>query len=543
MLMGEDAVERHLMSADKMQKKVRLMKGRNNYVHKVFGDDIPATEKVIEDFGCSYGGVSGRVFFTQNYILFCNGELLNPSKLVKSKLALYKVTGATKESGVLLPSSICVTDEEGFMHKYTGFAALVRNKAFAVLEHLMQHQPLYATLRAQAPQAEPEKAAPAPRPASAPPQVRQMEEELDYLSGRWGELSQGWEEQKRAQRASAALYEKPDTALVKDAIRTVYEINNIGKNVITRMDEQATMIDNVEDHLDDTAANIRNGDVKLDSVDSIAGAVVGSLKGTVKARHHERVRAGLDGEKYYDIPILVKHSLGALQHAVLRLGPNEFCCVDPVKDTSFVGSVMRTGFWKTLSGGDSLKEAPEGEMPLMRDYKYSYDSVGAVVIRCRPQHIDIRFHDGTERFRCMTSYVQAVANEMVLRCGASRVSVIFEPHARRFQYNDEKLRRMIKLKPPRVAGLECDNTFVIQDFEKTTDTVITNAPKEVADALDEQDKGVDELQELMRHVNANTDHIGRESRRQVEQLKHVNALASDVNASASKTAHKAHRME
>jgi hypothetical protein len=51
------------------------------------------------------------------------------------------------------------------------------------------------------------------------------------------------------------------------------------------------------------------------------------------------------------------------------------------------------------------------------------------------------------------------------------------------------LRRMIKLKPPRISGIECDNTFVIQEFEKATDNLITNAPQEVAAALDEQDQG------------------------------------------------------
>lgn len=65
----------------------------------------------------------------------------------------------------------------------------------------------------------------------------------------------------------------------------------------------------------------------------------------------------------------------------------------------------------------------------LKNMEYVYSVVGAVVMRARHQHLDIRFNDGTERFRCMSSFVQGITNELVIK--APHIGVVFEPGTKR----------------------------------------------------------------------------------------------------------------
>lgn len=67
--------------------------------------------------------------------------------------------------------------------------------------------------------------------------------------------------------------------------------------------------------------------------------------------------------------------------------------------------------------------------------------------------ITISFHNGIDRFRCCTSFVQAVVNEIVLRTKQGQVSVVFEPGVKEFQYGSLVIRSQT-LKSSRGASLD-----------------------------------------------------------------------------------------
>jgi len=58
---------------------------------------------------------------------------------------------------------------------------------------------------------------------------------------------------------------------------------------------------------------------------------------------------------------------------------------------------------------------------LLPEYGWAYNSVDAIVMRSRPEHCDIRFKGPKERFRLMTSYLQILTNELVLRTPKGQV--------------------------------------------------------------------------------------------------------------------------
>jgi hypothetical protein len=95
---------------------------------------------------------------------------------------------------------------------------------------------------------------------------------------------------------------------------------------------------------------------------------------------------------------------------------------------------------------------------LVSGHKYLYTEVADIVMRVRPEHADIRYwpvfclliclffilfdveadliirFNGKERFRMMSSYLQIITNELVLRSKESNheIQVIFEPQSRKF---------------------------------------------------------------------------------------------------------------
>lgn len=62
---------------------------------------------------------------------------------------------------------------------------------------------------------------------------------------------------------------------------------------------------------------------------------------------------------------------------------------------------------------------------------WNYGDVRCIIIRSRPLHADICFKDNMQRIRLMSSYLQIIVNELVLR---GDPLVLFEPNAQVFEY-------------------------------------------------------------------------------------------------------------
>lgn len=69
-------------------------------------------------------------------------------------------------------------------------------------------------------------------------------------------------------------------------------------------------------------------------------------------------------------------------------------------------------------------------------FKYFLADIESIWVRARPEHADIRFLERTNkpRFRFMSSYLQIITNELILRGKDSNatIDVVFEPGVLKF---------------------------------------------------------------------------------------------------------------
>lgn len=201
--------------------------------------------------------------------------------------------------------------------------------------------------------------------------------------------------------------------------------------------------------------------------------------------------------KPMDIEILCKNKDDSFTPALLRLFKDNFQCIDPT-----TGRVLQN------------------------DYAWNYDFIDCVVMRARHEHMDIRFHPPRDRFRCMSSYLQVITNELVLRGPKDKIKVIFEPGVRTFAYKDPRISMQ-----PTVSRATAATGFVRNDArQKTSDLLSSNADPQLRKDLDETDGVIDEISDALSvmHDQALT---GREEIiRQTEQLDRVNRKVDQANA-------------
>lgn len=214
-------------------------------------------------------------------------------------------------------------------------------------------------------------------------------------------------------------------------------------------------------------------------------------------------------EKFTDVPILVKHSNDYLEPSLLRFGNKKFFCVNT----------------------DSL---------VMKQYTYGYVQVSSIIMRARHQHVDIRFHDGTDRFRCCTSFVQAVVNEIVLRTKPGQVTVVHEPGTKQFQYGSLAIRDQT-LQASRDNTWSAEGGF-FQAPKADSSKIITNAPEEIKDQLKKQDDQINALTDVVGDFGAITNAIKTEAEREIDQLNYIHEKTNSALKKANKDAYRAAKL-
>jgi len=491
--------------SDIILEKAKKMAEKTKLVHDLF--KVPESEKVIQDYRCTLkkpqNSFTGRLFITQNYMLF-----LSKDQQVKDSMAFYRVVGITKEKASLVIPAIGVELDTGKI-LLKGF--LHRDEAFNLLNHLINYQPTYVYLNEEQ-------------------LVNHIKKEMavkgnekkakdinpkdfiakDEFQGRWGDFAN---EIKKP--VTAADYEQVDLKTGDQALKTAMEIREMGAETLTRLKEQAEALDRIERNVGETKNNLDRGDRIIDGVSSVGGHLKNLVTpdmyknkyGAYEAK--DRTVVVEERENFTDVPILMKHSNDYLEPALLRFGDKNFHCVNT-----------------------------EGQK--VKTYVYGYVQVATIIVRARHQHVDIRFHDGTERFRCCTSFVQAVVNEIVLRTKPGQVTVVHEPGTKKFQYGSLAIREQT-LQASRDDTWSAEGGF-FQTPKSDVSKIISDAPDEVQTKLKMQDDQINTLADVVGDLKNINKALLTETKREVEQLDDIHKQVNKTLKVANKDAYRAKKL-
>lgn len=497
-------------------EKAMTMKEKNEYIRDTF-PDMPKTEVVVQNYRGSYhrsleeAGTSGKLWVTANFLLFCTNELYN-----RSMVPLEQIRTLTRRKAFLIFNSVIEIElVDGTSRLLSGL--FHRDELYYLLEYLRHYTPLY--FKCKSPEALQEGTFQV-RAAPASSRAEQADEE-DLLDGRWGSARDS------IRVGAAEQYDKVEVGVSEECVGIVEEVAHMGLEVRGRMEDQARSIDRMDRSLLEADDNVKKGQRQMRGVESIGGQVVNLVQSPFQRKlgayeAPDRDSGSQDSENYYDVPILAKHPNDSLQPSVLRFGDTHFVAVD----------------------------CEDPALPQLRTYKYNYPDVCSVVLRARPYHLDIRFHGEQPRFRCMSSYVQMIANELFLRTRDARSSsskgcdVVFEPGVRVFGYGDPLLRTYALESALDEAHFDAGEKalFRARRFQKTTEEVVTKADPKTRSDLDKVDENLAKIQERMSQVYKTTEDIHDEGVRQVEQLRGINKKADKVLLEEHKAAHRAHQL-
>ena len=139
---------------------------------------------------------------------------------------------------------------------------------------------------------------------------------------------------------------------------------------------------------------------------------------------------------------------------------------------------------------------------------------------------------------------------MYLRCKASNPTtsfkVIFEPNNKTFEFGSLILRRQIRLKSSRDISVPHNYAFK-GPVPRITDSIIINAPKKILQALDEQDDGIEQIQNELCKVSHLADRIStktKDSNVKLEQtLQNFDQTTSKVISAKEKVAEHNRKMD
>lgn len=226
---------------------------------------------------------------------------------------------------------------------------------------------------------------------------------------------------------------------------------------------------------------------------------------------------------YVDIEILQKReahnlSVSSMEPVRLRLGKSEF------------------GFIQY-----------ENNQLLEPNLKWPYTIVQKLVIREKPMHMYIYF-TGTgdqkeQRVNVVSSYLQLVTNELLLRCTHHKKVVIpveFEKRATTFDYGDPILSLAPATQNTTRQQLSGgDSGFQRRtDYGKTSDLLSPNVAPEVKRELDQTDKDLDDLLDVVGDIEHIAINMGESIKHQTDQINRMNDKVDNLSVRTKENSQK-----
>jgi len=283
--------------------------------------------------------------------------------------------------------------------------------------------------------------------------------------------------------------QKVETQLSKEALRLMTETTNMGSNVLVSLQTQQEQLDRIEEGVDNIHNNLDKTKEYIKSIKSLPHYIGNSLKNRKKritAEPIDRTRS----KNLLNVEILCKMPDDSFSVGVLLFDENEFSCIDPDTDRLISEEMI-----------------------------YNYDLVDKIVMRARREHMDIRFNNDKPRFRLMSSYLQIITNEIVLRCKKDQVQVIFEPSVEKFEYGNPKI---ITKQTPSIRKNITSGFFHRVESRQTSSLLSDNVDDQTKQDLDETDKDLDQISNLLGDLNGISLTINKVVDNQTDQLDRIN---------------------
>jgi len=297
-----------------------------------------------------------------------------------------------------------------------------------------------------------------------------------------------------------------NTDTAKRALIMLQETQQMGENTLVELGMQAEQIDRVESMVENIHENMNKTDKLLRGIESLPAYIGNSI--FRKKEPSPRVVGSKDRTitvikgvaPPMEIEILCKKKDCSFQLGILSLGEDGFQFLDP---------------------NTKLLLSPE--------FNYKYSEISDIVLRTRPEHLDIRFNpprQHKERFRLMSSYNQIIVNELYYRMnGTPKIS--FDPGSTVFQFATADIS--IQAPAPRK---EVKNGFFIQSNNpgfKTSSLMGDDVSQSVKDDLDTVDNHINEMSSILSNVYDINVTMGREIDRQNEQIERVSGRVEDAD--------------
>uniref|UniRef100_A0A6B2L835 t-SNARE coiled-coil homology domain-containing protein n=1 Tax=Arcella intermedia TaxID=1963864 RepID=A0A6B2L835_9EUKA len=297
-----------------------------------------------------------------------------------------------------------------------------------------------------------------------------------------------------------------NTGAARQALSLLQETEQMGAAALMELEKQAEQIDRIENSVENIHSNMDKAERLLRGIESLPAYIGNSMraKKEVVKKPNTPVDRKLVVQKGpvapMEIEILCKKLDCSFELAILSIEENGLRCLDPNTN-------------KLL--------AP--------NYAIKYSEIQAVVLRIRPEHMDIRLQPPKthkDRFRLMSSYNQIIVNELYFRTDGN-ISIQFEIGSNPFEYGLAKISTV-----PPSARKAVQNGFFLrgenQGF-KTSSLMGEDVSQEVKDQLDEVDDNLDKMSNILVNVREMNMTMGQELDRQNDQLNRVSKRVDDAD--------------
>jgi hypothetical protein len=393
---------------DEVKHKYCTLRLKNELIYKSFAV-IPKTESVVQDYFCHLNGFYGRLYITQNYILFYHDDekICVPfgqvSEVKREKAGLFH----------LFNTAISVKEKDGSFYYFSNFFRC--ENCYVLLNYLFCYPPaVFSIVKRRTTNSLSLSSSPSDFHSSNQNNNNNNNNHHNNNNNNFSHHGNGGDDGDDRNNKLASYDEKeqrmsmiisgikedkydvmPDVNIAVENNKLAEEIFGIGVSTRFELENQAKQIDQIERNIDETNQHLKETDRHIKGIQSVAGSIVGKIEGAFDKglgvyEAPDRSAGDQEREIYFDVPILVKHKNCALQPALLKFGSNNFFCCDPYS----AAAVINNNNNEKKRGGPSSsvqRSDDRTRYPLIRDYNYRYSEVAFAVVRVRPLHVDIRF--------------------------------------------------------------------------------------------------------------------------------------------------------
>jgi len=303
--------------------------------------------------------------------------------------------------------------------------------------------------------------------------------------------------------ALAQQQTRVDVEKAREALRIAYSTREVTADTINKIEQQGQQLTRMEAHLDNMSANLEKSETLIRGMESVFSYIGNKWRKGGKnpppvVDYGNRAIKIEKMEPPLDIEILCKNPDDSFTPALLRLHTMGFACVD----------------------------ATTGK-PLNASYAWPYSDVAQLLLRARHEHLDIKFtlSSSKERFRLMSSYLQLIVNELLLRAPKDAIQVTFEPGVKQFEYNNPALSKI----PPSSRSAVSSGFSRPEAAVKTSTLLSATADQQTRDELDEVDRHMDEVSKVVGDIGDMAVAMGHELSAQIEHIDRIDRKVTENN--------------